>query len=138
MSDELMPAQSAAGIVRRAAERIETYGWTQGAHARTTGNVVCRILDPDAAYWSIYGAVYKEMYLAGLADGDVSVQQSMIGRAIWQVLTRQAVSERTAYTGVHPVIEFNDAPGRSQAEVTGFLRDCAALLEQAAPSGGAS
>lgn len=119
----------AAQIVEAAAKRIETYGWTQGAHARTTENLVCRVMDPEAAYFSIYGAIDREMVNAGLTGGDIQTQTSLTGMAIWTVLTRQGVAERIGYSGVHPVIEFNDAHGRTQAEVTGFLRDCARTLE---------
>lgn len=124
----------AAEIVDAAARRIETYGWTQGAHARDTDNLVVRAMSADAAYFSIYGAVLREIANAGLGGGDLPTQTTPEGVAIWTALTHQGVKDRTAYTGIHPVIEFNDAYGRTQAEVIGFLRDCANLLKTSKPT----
>ena len=125
----------AANIVEAAARRIETYGWTQGAHARTTEGLVCRIQSPDAAYFSIYGAIYREMANEGLAEnmGDAILQQGLTGMAIWTAVTNRAVRERKSYSGVHPAIDFNDTDGRTQAEIIGFLRDCAIDLKTAKP-----
>lgn len=123
----------AAALVEAAAGRIETYGWTQGAHARTTENMVCAVNSPDAAYFSIYGAVFREMDIAGLTGGDIAAQNSRVGIAIWAAITHRAVSERRGYSGVHPAIDFNDTDGRTQAEVVGFLRDCAHDLKVAKP-----
>lgn len=123
----------AADLVEAAAGRIETYGWTQGAHARTTENLVCPVMSPDAAYFSIYGAVMREMTNAGLEGGDAAAQNSLVGIVLWTAVTNRVVRERRSYSGVHPVIDFNDTDARTQAEVVGFLRDCAEDLKTAKP-----
>ena len=50
---------------------------------------------------------------------------------LWGMLTQRAAKERGQYSGVHPVMDFNDDRNRTQGEVIGFLGDCAYALEQA-------
>lgn len=115
--------------MKLAADRIKTYGWAQGAHARDTEGRPCRITAPEAAYFSVYGAIMKEMANAGLIDpkgDDVAVQGFM---PMWQVLTTEARKLRRSYNGVHPLFDFNDDPARTQAGMVEFLLDCADKLE---------
>lgn len=118
----------ASAICRKAAEIINQNGWTQGARARNTENVVCQIISGDAASFSIYGAVSKAMYLLGCAHDDKAMQHRL---DLWQELTSRAARERGQYSGVHPLFDFNDDRNRTQGEVVGFLNDCAYALEQA-------
>lgn len=121
-------APTGAVILRRAADRLKVYGWTQGAHARDTEGRVCRITAPEAAYWSAYGAIMREMANAGLIEAggdDKAVQTS----TLWAVVTREAVRYRRAYNGVHPLFDINDDPARTVHGMIDFLLDCAERLE---------
>lgn len=121
--------EKASAICRKAAEIISTNGWAQGAHARDTNGTVCRIVSGDAAVFSIYGAISRALYLAGQDHDDRAIQHQNM--ALWDEVTRRAARERGQYSGVHPLMDFNDDPRRTQAEVIGFLTDCAYALEQA-------
>lgn len=116
-----------SAVCRKAAEIISTNGWTQGAHARNTDNLVCRITSGEAAYFSIYGALSKALYLL---DQDHSDKAMQARSDMWLELTSRAAAERGQYSGVHPLFDFNDDPRRTQGEVIGFLNDCAYALEQ--------
>lgn len=120
--------QNGSDIIRKAAEIINQNGWCQGSHARDSNGVVCRILHPDAATFSIYGAVSKALYLFGLDPSDKAIQNT---QPMWDVLTQQAARQRAQYTGVHPLMDFNDNPNCSPGEALGFLGDCAQQLETA-------
>lgn len=117
----------ASAICRKAAEIINQNGWTQGAHARDTAGIVCPIVSGDAAVFSLYGAVSKAMYLLGCEHSDKAMQHRL---DLWGELTHRAGQERGQYSGVHPVMDFNDDRNRTQGEVVGFLNDCAYALEQ--------
>lgn len=124
--DDDEPAGSV--ILRRAADRLKVYGWAQGAHARDTEGRVCRITAPEAAYWSAYGAIMREMANAGLIDArgdDLAVQTS----ALWAVVTREAVKWRRGYNGIHPLFDINDDPSRTVHGMVDFLLDCAERME---------
>jgi hypothetical protein len=117
----------ASAICRKAAEIINQNGWCQGAHARDTNGTVCPIKSGDAATFSLYGAVSRALYLLGCDSSDKAMQHRI---DLWQELTHRAGKERGQYSGVHPVMDFNDDRNRSQGEVVGFLGDCAYALEQ--------
>ena len=119
----------ASAICRKAVEIINCNGWAQGAHARDTAGVVCRIISGDAATFSIYGAISKALYLLDQPHDDKAMQQDQ--SALWNEITHRAAKERGQYSGVHPLFDFNDDPRRTQGEVIGFLNDCAYALEQA-------
>lgn len=122
-------------ILKDAAEVIRTYGWSQGSHARTTENQPCRITAPEAAYFSIYGAMTRVMAINGVIDprgDDMAVQGYS---PMWEVLTVEARKARRVYNAVHPLFDFNDDRGRTQAGVIEFLLDCAEKLETAETGG---
>lgn len=115
-------------ILTEAAEVIRTLGWSQGAHARDTENRPIRITHPDAAYFSVYGAITKVMAREGLigpGGDDLGVQGY---EPMWSVLTREAVKLRRGYNAVHPLFDLNDDPARTQAGMVDFLLDCADIL----------
>lgn len=116
-------------ILTKAADRIKMYGWAQGSHARDTEERPVRVTATDAAYWSVYGAVMKEMANAGLIapGGDDKAVQGFM--PMWEVLTREARKARRVNTHVHPLFDYNDDPARTQAGVIEFLLDCADKLE---------
>lgn len=78
-------------------ERVRQ-GWTQRAEARDASGAPCPIKDPDAVSWCLRAAIIKEgAFTAGF-------------------LTR-AIRDR----GFSGVDEWNDHPGRTQAEVIALL-----------------
>lgn len=125
-----------SAILNEAAEVIRTMGWSQGAHARDTENRPIRITHPDAAYFSVYGAITKVMAREGLIGpgGDDKAVQGFM--PMWEVLTREAVKLRRTYNGVHPLFDINDDPARTQAGMVDFLRDCADILKPLEGSNG--
>lgn len=116
-----------SAVCRKAAEIISNNGWTQGSHARDTNGMVCPIRSGDAAVFSIYGAISKALYLMDQDSSDKGMQNT---QPLWDALTRQAAKERGQYSGVHPLMDYNDDPKRTTGEVIGFLNDCAYALEQ--------
>lgn len=119
---------SAADVLRAASALIET-GWSQGAAARDgNGNPVSLFrgdikagVNPDAVSLSIYGAVA------------VAASAGRVDRMplVWDVLYKLASASDTPHGGnnhVHPVVQFNEAPGRTKAEVLALLdvaaQDC--------------
>jgi hypothetical protein len=128
---------SAAEVLRAAATIIEA-GWSQGAVARdgngrpcalfggTGGDTSKAVVNRDAATFSLYGAVCKASATAGGCDRLP---------LLWDVLYRHAIeASDTPHGGtnhVHPVIQFNEAPGQTVEKVLALLeiaaQDCEAI-----------
>lgn len=131
---------SAAEVLRAASAIIEAGGWSQGAVARdgngrpvalfggTGGDASRAAVNRDAVSFSIYGAVCKATSDAGQVDRLP---------LLWDVLYRHAsagTGDPTPIGGtnhVHPVIQFNEHPGRTKEEVLALLeiaaQDCEAI-----------
>lgn len=125
---------SAAELLRAASAIIEA-GWSQGANARDGaghevplyGGTTSRAsINPAAVAFSLYGAVCKATSEAGVVTRLPLV---------WDVLYRLAWAANDHPSGgtnyVHPVLQFNDAQGRTKEDVMGLLelaaQDCEAI-----------
>lgn len=119
-------------LLRRAAAIIAAGGWSAGAVARDgTGwpTALYRgeraAINPEAVSFSVYGAVCK-----ALNEGRGCSHAPLL----WDVLSRQAGAANGAVQGgtnhLHPIIQFNETPGRTQAEVLALLEAAAAECEQ--------
>jgi hypothetical protein len=112
-----------ADVLRRAADRVQFQGWTQGTavrymppgpvpwYRRLLRGAVSRIQGEPVA-WCAYGAIgaeAAEMY------------------PMWATLHR-AAKAFGAFLG-QPVSVWNDAPGRTADEVADAMRRCAKALE---------
>lgn len=97
-------------ILSKAADLIEPEGrWTQGASAHAGDGLATGACQDDAICWCLGGAIERTGYGHFSAVGD-------------------ALKYFTATTG-GALVSFNDAPGRTQAEVVAKLREAAALAE---------
>lgn len=124
---------SAAEVLRAAAAIVEA-GWSQGAIARdgngrpvalfggTGGDTSRASVNREAAAFSLYGAVAK-------ACSQVERVERL--PLVWDVLYLLASVGDTPYGGnnhVHPVLQFNEAEGRTKDDVLGLLelaaQDC--------------
>lgn len=111
-----------------AAAEIVDAGWSQGAACRDeAGNQLAlfvgerSVVNPAGVAFSAYGAVCK-----AVSGGRVSDPGLM-----WHVLytTAKGDSPPGGTNYVHPVIGFNEAEGRTKAEVVDLLRRAAAEVE---------
>lgn len=133
---------SAADILRAASAIIEAGGWSHGAVARdgngrpvalfggTGGDTSRAAVSRDAVSFSLYGAVCK-----ATSDAGGRVERLAL---LWDVLYRHASngteeSGQTPHGGtnhVHPVLQFNEHPGRTKDEVLALLEIAAQDCEQ--------
>ena len=111
-------------ILRKAIDILHL-GWSQGAAARDAGGVPVPLftgdvanVNPAAARLSAYGAIVKAQYGA----------HGALRASDWDLIYRRA-RDRVQHCPSHPLMMFNDAPGRTVDEVISFLEDCAAELE---------
>lgn len=95
-----------ADILERAAARVER-GWTQDAFARDTNGLECSVFSEHAIAWCLAGAV----------DAETSMRAAVFLEAIGAAIGMDAVT-------------WNDAPGRTQAEVVTALREAARLARE--------
>lgn len=123
-------------LVRRAAKLIAKQGWSQGGAARDASGAIVQLLDvgragdsrvkvnPKAQSFSIYGALVKAQETHG--------EPTHIG-LMWETLMRLAREMGSVVDGgtnyVHPVIQYNETEGRTQAEVLAFMEQAAAAIE---------
>lgn len=97
-------------VLNKAADLLEKPGaWTQGEGARTPEGGGVRANDLRACSWDIIGAIHKAAPTDGLADSAKNYMLATIGN----------------------LTNYNDAPGRTQAEVVEALRQAA---RQSSPS----
>ena len=86
-------------------------GWCQGLLARLADGAACGVLDPDAASWCLLGALNR------VTRSDAS------GMLVYAWL-RRALIEEQPDCGSPTRLEltlWNDAPGRTQAEVLALV-----------------
>ncbi len=118
------PAEVAA-VLRAAADLIEPPGrWTQRFSARDVKGSPAGPTSPEAVCWCAYGALMKVSI--DLRVNDVCAAQSACHRAL-SLFPRPGVP--VSYATFSSVPEFNDARGRTQAEVLQLLRKAAELAE---------
>lgn len=120
-------------LLRAAAEIIDRGGWSHGADARDASGVGVALfagaikasINPAAVSFSIYGAVCKASAEAG------RVERVPL---MWDVLYRLAHDANGHPHGgtnyVHPVMQYNEAEGRTKAEVLALLELAAQDCEQ--------
>lgn len=104
-------------ILRRGRERVAK-GWCQKAQARDADGFSSNADSPSAAQWCAIGAIVDE--------ADESGARLEAQRALRGALGR---SRLTYYA----VVEWNDTPGRTQAEVITLFEKAIAAEEAAAP-----
>jgi hypothetical protein len=97
-----------ADVLRRAADRVQFLGWTQGAPARSTKEYTCSPHSDRATRWCAYGALARE----SLSDHTTPIVAFGI------------------FLG-SSIAEWNDAEGRTAGEVADAMRRCAKELENA-------
>ena len=98
-------------ILNAAADLIEPEGcWTQGAYARAAGGHVTPHRENTAVCFCAAGAIYRA------TDAEIGMSPPAIAAAFEAALDAM---------GVRRISEFNDAPGRTQAEVVAALRKAA-------------
>ena len=93
-----MDIQTLRKIRLRAADIVDQ-GWCQGAVARQENGCATNASNPQAVAWCIYGALLKA--------------------------THEFQTCLFDHTGIDPT--WNDAPGRTAAEVAGWLRTLAGM-----------
>lgn len=130
-------------LIRRAAKIIETQGWASGADetgqaiaARDASGNPVRLLEigrggesrakvnPAAQSFSVYGALVKAQAL--------HKEPTSVG-LMWDTLYQLAREAHGAAEGgtnfVHPVIQYNETPGRTKDEVLAFMESAAVAIE---------
>lgn len=100
----------AAAFLNRVADRLER-GWTQGAYARDADGHPIDFTDDGAVCWCLEGAFYVE------DTGDHHARLT-------------ALYALCDATHVDNLPEFNDTPGRTQAEVVRVVRMAASKMEE--------
>lgn len=115
-----------------AAEIVEA-GWSQGAACRDeAGNQLAlfvgerSVVNPAGVAFSAYGAVCKAVSGGGWGSAGVS-DPGLMWHVLYTVAKGDSPPGGTNY--VHPVIGFNEAEGRTKAEVVDLLRRAAAEVE---------
>jgi len=99
---------TASDVLRKAADLIEPEGaWTQSSFARSRTKRRVGPLSPKATCWCVMGALLKAS-----SDGDDEALD-------------QAGELLTAIVPADSIVEWNDAPSRTQAEVVAALRAAA-------------
>lgn len=98
-------AMTARELLHDAADRVAR-GWAQGADARAAGGRAVDVLDPDAASWSLLGALQA----AAFSDREPNVDEIRFAVA--------AIAELIADPSL---AHWNDEPERTQAEVRALL-----------------
>ena len=95
--------------LRKAADLLESKGWTQGAFARN-GHEEVSINDPQANCFCVLGAI-------------------IFSNCIGDLRTRAALARYLNLDRDEWVLDWNDDPTRTKEEVIKTLRDCADSLE---------
>jgi len=100
-----------AEILRKAADLIEPEGkWTQGYYARNSSGDIRVATDSEAVCWCAIGAIRKVSHTTASREAIVVAQ--MLG-----------------FKGSDELVNWNDAKGRTQAEVVAALRAAADAQE---------
>lgn len=111
-------AMTARELLRDAGDRVAC-GWSQGADARAVNGCSVDVLDPDAACWSLLGALQS----AALAGPGAQVEE-----------IRFAVAAIAVLIADPSLTHWNDRPERTSQEVHTVLARAEALTMQAACS----
>lgn len=105
---------SPAEVLRKAADLIEPEGaWTQGHGARDEDGAPITSSSEAAVCWCAFGAIWH-------AQGRMIIGETPAEAALGKVI------------GGARIDDWNDAPGRTQAEVVAALRKAADLAERSA------
>ena len=101
-------------VLERAAELVEQ-GWTQGVVARTPSGNECDFYSSQACAWCAIGALDRGCHEIGISAFFVSHLKLQI-----------ATGERGT------IADWNDAPGRTQADVVSAFRRAIELAKEEA------
>lgn len=99
-----------ADVLRRAADRVQFRGWTQGMLARDAAGEGVSPFKPEASEWCALGAFYADFGGWNLSGAH-----------------REAYAALTIYAGSIPA--WNNAPERTADEVADTMRRCAKVWE---------
>jgi len=120
-------------VLRRAAEIIKETGWSAGSSARDINGAPIPLwhgdvragIHPAAVSLSIYGAIAKVLATEPCPN------VALIWKSLESLSDRPDVVVRGGTNHLHPVMAFNDAPGRTESEVLALIEAAAVLCEQA-------
>lgn len=97
---------SVAEVLNKAADLLEKPGaWTRGTYARDSAGQLVASSDHTATCWCAMGATIRAAFSLGTRSGD-------------------AIEQIAKFAGDN-IGAWNDAPGRTQAEVVAALRQAA-------------
>lgn len=108
-----------AQVFQHAAALVDC-GWTQGVYARNSAGNPCLTTGPDACSFCLFGAIKRAGSAAGLTDAQIDRLDAFAGQ----------VGLVTPGVKTSMVASWNDAPGRTKEEVSGFLRLTADKVQQ--------
>jgi len=124
--------EEVAALLDRAAERVER-GWCQGAGALDADGLTVNANNPRACRWCNLAAIWAEIpvEVSGFqALSDPS--QTTIRAAEAQVMATMGwpATRTGVLTHQHRLVDWNDAPERTQAEVVAALRETARRVRE--------
>jgi hypothetical protein len=108
----------------RGARRLVVVGWCQGAHARDFTGAEVPSWSRQAQSWSLLGAL-----LASWHRQDSKEAQDVAAHLIDAHALGKATEVLGDLVGTSSLQQWNDEPGRSQAEVIDALERALALLD---------
>ena len=112
---ELDHLSNGGDVLRHAADLIEK-GWCQYEYAVTAEGKTVRVLHPRAAKWCAMGAIEN-------------AQDEYTTPPVAAVKLAKAIGEAPAETAADTITLWNDAYGRTQAEVVAKLWEAAATVD---------
>jgi membrane-bound lytic murein transglycosylase B len=121
---EAAETTTAAAMVSEARRLVE-HGWCQGAHARGDDRVEVPSWSEEASSWSLLGAL-----LASWHRQDSQEDQDVVAHLIDAHALGQATEVLGGVVGTASLEQWNDSPGRSQADVIGAFERALDRLEE--------
>lgn len=112
---------NAVELITKAADLIETKGWTQGCNARNAAGERVYVDTPDAACFCVYGA------LAKCVEQELLGQLNDIAAAELSKYVSREFGELDGRSGQN-IVNYNDTPGRTKEEVLAVMRAVAKEL----------
>lgn len=121
---EAAETTTAAAMVSEA-RRLVADGWTQGAHARDEAGLEVPSWSEEARSWSLLGALLSSWHRQ-----DSKEDQDVVAHLIDAHALGQATEVLGDVVGTASLEQWNDSPGRSQAEVIGAFERALTRLEE--------
>lgn len=109
-------------VLNAAADYIEEHGWIQGQYGEfVEGSAIEAPYYPPGCRVCLTGAINLVTDGSPCLPGSMGVGNSELNAAAYQAV-RQALEVRGKITARESVMTWNDAEGRTQAEVVALLR----------------